>query len=194
MPIPESEVQFSPETLRYALIELLQHGAFETRAFTGNYVRFPLQNHPFGLQPPTNHRKKLISFLGMDGGTSEGVASMCIRLGPALSPNQGSITCLRIIYGQMDEDNLDHHRVYFEVGMGGGETLMIGECTDCSGEGGRGMRDMEQVFAMLSYAYEVRIERVEIPYEQELEVDRKLGDSYYRFIQGERDYDFTVVR
>ncbi len=61
----------------------------------------------------------------------------------------------------------DKHRVFYEVRAGTlkhgpAEVLLVGGCTDYSGEGGRGKRTMDALFLVLSDIFDVPIEEVHL--------------------------------
>lgn len=109
---------------------------------------YRLRQHPFGLQiptPPGGYPDRQIVFLGIDGVTNISVGMMARELRNRWLP---TIDYLRVILVTDDARFPDYHDVYFEVGIGN-EVLICGGCTDFSGTGGRGKRQLDEIFTLI---------------------------------------------
>lgn len=80
---------------------------------------------------------------------------------------------LRIILAA--RESILQHDVFFEVKFGS-DTFICGGCTDCSGEGKRGMKAIEEIFELLSDTYGTEIEHETISRAKSSVVKRSLEE------------------
>lgn len=143
-----------------------------------------VEEHPFKLDLPVYTdedfplSKKIMFFSGIGSDGVVKAMSACINFG--IVSGQQSYCYprkLRVIYAQCSLVRPNDHMVYFEIWTISG-VFFCGDCTDCSGGGGRATSDMLGIFTLLSTIYSVPIETIEIPYEWALTSSKNFDKKY----------------
>lgn len=75
--------------------------------------------------------------------------------------NEPPVDYLREIFVSTNADFPNQHHVFFEVGFAH-KIIICGGCTDCSGAGSRGMREVESLFTLLELLSNVRRQIVHV--------------------------------
>lgn len=127
-----------------------------------------LRNHPFGLLIADRGRPRRwdgIAFLGHPFYTEPSVRAFAAYVLDRLTYPDTAIRSMRVIFAETDPKHTNRHDVFFEI-MVDDEVFMCGGCTDCSGAGSQGTRELDALFAVFSRLTDVSIERVTVPYAQ----------------------------
>ena len=130
--------------------------------------------HPFLLDIPqrtgSNVYHSAEVYVFCTGATDISVETMIAHINWALGSytvDVKNIVRLRILNVQCSKQDPKKHFVFFEAWTSCG-VFINGSCTDFSGGGKAGTRQMTSVFKLLSTIYEVEIEEVEISYDSVL--------------------------
>ena len=155
-----------------------------------NHAR--LLGHPFNLETslPVCEPEQHIYLVAYPGHTDISVRGLLLMLQDALKgyhpdPRANSPFRLRIIYVEQEDRN--KHNLYFEL-ITPGETFLAGGCTDYSGTGGRGGRQLSAVFDMVSFIHGIIVEKATIPSEKGELVEQAMRDAYDRFTKEKEEY------
>jgi hypothetical protein len=128
-------------------------------------IEMELKNHPFELatlgEQSKRTRNTTIKYL-RSSGRDLVVEKMPIAIARELSMD-AEIVGLRVINSQSYLTPSTNHRVFYEVASDQ-NIYMVEGATDCSGHGGTCKEHLDAMFSFLSYAFDVKIEIVEIPY------------------------------
>lgn len=129
-----------------------------------------LQNHPFNLPIPDRGRPRRwdgIAFLGYPLYTEPSVRAFAAYVLERLTygPPIPVIRYMREIFAEVDPEDRTPHDVFFEI-MVDDEIFMCGGCSDSSGAGNKGRRELDALFEVFSRLTGVGIARVTIPYAQ----------------------------
>lgn len=121
----------------------------------------PHSTHPFGLSVPEKEPgmgEWRIHFVGVHA-TDMSVEAFIAHVRELAGYADGcKITKLRVINTPADRPGQNY--VFFEI-WSTGRVIISGAMTDFSGAGDEGRRSLEDVFAVLAYAYRLEIERVQ---------------------------------
>ena len=146
------------------------------------YSQIEAEEHPFGLEINLKRRRdNKTVFMPAEGGTQFSTRGILLMLQHELTKYglEDAMFRLRIIRAQVSVGNPSRraHDLYFELITTAG-SFLYGDCTDYSGEGGRGGKDLEAVFGFIGIIYDLPVEEVVLTPAQYKKGKERINNAY----------------